>query len=53
MRNLGLRVRGLGLKIMLCLESYVLQELQKSDFKFPATEPGCILRAQLIYEVIW
>ena len=40
MGYLGLGFRGLRLEIMLCLESYVLSELQEPDFMFLAKEPG-------------
>ena len=43
MGYLGLRFVGLGLKIILCLGSYVLQELQEPDFMFPAVGTKSIL----------
>ena len=43
MGYLGLRFVGLGLKIILCLGSYVLQELQEPDFMFPARGTESIL----------
>ena len=47
MGYLGLRFKGLGLKIVLCLGSYVLQELQEPDFMFLATGPAGILGARI------
>ena len=47
MVELGLRFRGLGLKIMLCLEGYMLLELQEPDFMFLVKGPGSILGAQI------
>ena len=43
MGYLGLRFRVLGLKIILCLGSDVLLELQEPDFMFLTKEPGSTL----------
>ena len=47
MGYMGLRFKSLGLKIMLCIGSYVLSELQEPDFMYLATGPGRILGARM------
>ena len=47
MEYLDLKFRVLGLKIILCLGSYVLLELQEPDLMFLATELGSILGVRI------
>ena len=47
MGYLCLRLRSLGLKIVLCLGGYVLLELQEPDFMFLAKGPESILGARI------